>query len=206
MKKNRLMRVAAMLLVLTLVTSCFVGGTFAKYTSTFSGTDEARVAKWAFSVGGSAVDLKTTKTFDFELFKASEIKEEDLSGDDGEVDTNGILDDAKVIAPGTAGTLTVGLKNESEVDAVYTVVYASDEEGVPLQWSVNGTAWVDNITDLNIASTGIDMGATKDVVLYWKWAFVDDAVVTQSDDADTLLGVDGANPNVTVTITATQVN
>ena len=31
MKKNRTMRVAALLLALTLMTSCFVGGTFAKY-------------------------------------------------------------------------------------------------------------------------------------------------------------------------------
>lgn len=50
MKKNRTMRAAALLLALTLMTSCFVGGTFAKYTTSDSATDTARVAKWGVEV------------------------------------------------------------------------------------------------------------------------------------------------------------
>jgi hypothetical protein len=44
MKKTRIM---GLLLVLVLVTSCFAGGTFAKYTSVATGSDEANVAKWS---------------------------------------------------------------------------------------------------------------------------------------------------------------
>lgn len=44
MRKNKAMRTAALLLVLVLMTSCFVGGTFAKYTTTASGSESARVA------------------------------------------------------------------------------------------------------------------------------------------------------------------
>lgn len=36
-RKNRLTRTSGVLLVLTLITSCFVGGTFAKYISEGSG-------------------------------------------------------------------------------------------------------------------------------------------------------------------------
>ena len=51
MKKNsKLMRASFVLLVLTLITSCFVGGTFAKYVSEGEGTDSARVAKWGVEV------------------------------------------------------------------------------------------------------------------------------------------------------------
>lgn len=50
MKKNSTMRVAALLLALTLMTSCFVGGTFAKYTTADSGSDIARVAHWGVTV------------------------------------------------------------------------------------------------------------------------------------------------------------
>lgn len=50
MRKNRTMRVAALLLALTLITSCFVGGTFAKYTTSGSATDTARVAKWGIEM------------------------------------------------------------------------------------------------------------------------------------------------------------
>jgi len=50
MRKNRTMRVAALLLALTLITSCFVGGTFAKYTTSGSTSDTARVAKWGIEM------------------------------------------------------------------------------------------------------------------------------------------------------------
>mgnify|MGYP002508629535 CR=1 FL=1 len=46
-------RFVAMLLVLVLMTSCFVGGTFAKYTTADSASDTARVAKWGITVSTS---------------------------------------------------------------------------------------------------------------------------------------------------------
>lgn len=48
------MRVAGLLLALVLVTSCFVGGTFAKYTTANYGTDNARVAKFGVTVHGDS--------------------------------------------------------------------------------------------------------------------------------------------------------
>lgn len=53
-KKNVLMRSAGLLLVLVLVTSCFVGSTFAKYVTSGGGTDEARVAKFGVKVTASS--------------------------------------------------------------------------------------------------------------------------------------------------------
>ena len=50
MKKNSTMRIAAVLMVLTLMTSCFVGGTFAKYTTAGASSDNARVAKWGIEM------------------------------------------------------------------------------------------------------------------------------------------------------------
>lgn len=44
------MRVAGLLLALVLVTSCFVGGTFAKYVTSGHGNDSARAAKWGVVV------------------------------------------------------------------------------------------------------------------------------------------------------------
>lgn len=49
-KKNRSIKVASILLGLTLATSCFVGGTFAKYATRGTGSDTARVAKFGVSV------------------------------------------------------------------------------------------------------------------------------------------------------------
>lgn len=50
MKKNKMMRMASVLLVLTMLTTSIIGGTFAKYTTTGSATDTARVAKWGVTV------------------------------------------------------------------------------------------------------------------------------------------------------------
>ncbi len=49
MRKNKTMRVAALLLALVLITSCFVGGTFAKYITSVEDTDNVRIAHWGFA-------------------------------------------------------------------------------------------------------------------------------------------------------------
>ena len=46
MKKNVMMRVASALLVAVLMTTCAISGTFAKYTSSKTDSDSARVAVW----------------------------------------------------------------------------------------------------------------------------------------------------------------
>ena len=56
MKKNTMMRLASALLVLVLLTTCAISGTFAKYTSTAAGDDYARVAYWGFGLD-SAIEI-----------------------------------------------------------------------------------------------------------------------------------------------------
>lgn len=55
MKKNRMMRVASVLLVAVLLTTSAISGTFAKYVTQTSASDTARVAKWgvALETGGT---------------------------------------------------------------------------------------------------------------------------------------------------------
>lgn len=50
MKKNVMMRVASIMLVLVLLTSSVISGTFAKYVTTAVGSDTARVAKFGVEV------------------------------------------------------------------------------------------------------------------------------------------------------------
>lgn len=49
-KKNWTLRAAVLMFAFVLITSCFVGGTFAKYVTGGSGTDSARVAKFGVTV------------------------------------------------------------------------------------------------------------------------------------------------------------
>ena len=50
MKKNKMMRMAAVLLVAVVLTTCAISGTFAKYVTSGSGSDSARVAKFGVTV------------------------------------------------------------------------------------------------------------------------------------------------------------
>lgn len=50
MKKNRMMRVASVLLVAVLLTTSAISGTFAKYVTQTSAGDNARVAKWGVTL------------------------------------------------------------------------------------------------------------------------------------------------------------
>ena len=53
MKKNKLMRAASILLVATLISTCAISGTFAKYVTTGSATNTARVAKWGVELSST---------------------------------------------------------------------------------------------------------------------------------------------------------
>ena len=61
MRKNRMMRLASVLLVLCLLTTSVISGTFAKYVTTVGGRDEARVARWGFT--GENADIAITELF-----------------------------------------------------------------------------------------------------------------------------------------------
>ena len=50
MKKIKTMRIASILLIAVLMTTCAISGTFAKYVTSAEGGDSARVAKWGVQV------------------------------------------------------------------------------------------------------------------------------------------------------------
>lgn len=201
MKKNKMMRIASVLLVAVLLSTCAISGTFAKYTSSSTATDTARVAKWDFTIGET--DITTSNTFTFDLFNTT-------SYTDSNVDTDGSGSEV-VIAPGTTGSASVTLTNNSEVAATYAVAFSATESGVPLQWSTDGTTWKNDISDLDISATNIAMNNGSAIItIHWKWAFVSETVVDtdQSDSIDTNLGTAASLATVTfsATVTVTQVN
>lgn len=208
MKKNRTLRVSALLLALTLITTCFVGGTFAKYTSSTTGDDTATVAKWSFKVNDTEFAKTNPSILTFDLF--------DTINDTGNTADEGDVADAK-IAPGTAGSFNLTVKNESEVNATYTVeLTETNASNVPLQYSVDGTTWKDSIAEVAMTSytnKPIAMNGSETVTVYWRWVFegtTSGAHDGQSDVNDTALGIAAqtAVPTVTITakLTATQVD
>ena len=198
MKKNRMMRLASILLVCVLLSTSVISGTFAKYTSTATASDTATVAKWDIDLNGKRI----TETFTFDLFATI------VDTVDGNTDAH--VATGKIIAPGTKGSFDIKLQNKSQVAAAYTIDYTvTNEAGIPIEFSVDGTNW----GDLNDVTTPVTlaMDATDPttVTVQWRWVFENGTgeALKTNDAADTTLGLAGsATITVEAAITVDQVD
>ena len=85
MKKNKMMRLASLLLVCVLLTTSVISGTFAKYTTSDTAEDSARVAHWGITFTNNEGNM----------FVAN--YESDTTGYTADT----VIADADVVAPGT---------------------------------------------------------------------------------------------------------
>lgn len=206
MKKNTMMRLASFLLVAVLISTSAISGTYAKYVTSGSASDNARVAAWGF--GDS-----TTITFD--LF--------DPSYDGTVLSKDGVTN---VIAPGSSKTDTVKLNYANttglgapEVDyKVELNVTASSvdddiESNQNITWSFNGTSY-DTFAAMVAAIEGYEETVeannlptitTSGLTISWNWEFS----TSDEDDAfDTAMGNKAELDEVSLTIefVATQID
>ena len=207
MKKNVMMRVASALLVAVLMTTCAISGTFAKYTTTDSATDVARVAYWGVTVNATGDDAFATNynnTADAAGVKVVSSVQDDPA-------TPGVNEAENVLAPGTNGNLggiTIGGQPEVMVDIVVTANLTLTNweiDGVeycPIVFTVGGNeikidgttittvaeleAAVEKVfTDLSAddVAANTNLGAT--VSVDWRWDF---HTSDDNDVKDTALG------------------
>ena len=121
MKKNKMMRIASVLLVAVLISTCAIAGTYAKYVTRASGEDTARVAKWGILIDIDGGDMFASKyPASDKLYLAAEGKYsvEAFAEEGKEAD--------KVVAPGTSSdeiekTLTATVTGKPEVAARYAI-------------------------------------------------------------------------------------
>ena len=201
MEKNKTMKMISITLLVVMIALILVSGTYAKYTSSATGSDSARVAKWAFNVGGTDI---ASNTFKFDLFKT--IKDSDGNEENDVVSANG----DKVIAPGTSGSFDISLENKSEVSAKYGVKFTvSNGKNIPIQFSTDGNTWTDSLTNIaaDDTKTKLAPNGTKTITVQWKWAYEDTNEDTKetTDAKDLALGTAGtATITVSAEVTATQ--
>lgn len=209
MKKNRTMRIAAVMLVFALLTTCIISGSFAKYTTGgTAGKDEARVAIWG-----------VTFTTDGEAFYKNYLKDTNTGTDE----TSGISVKAAVeaVAPGTKGTLakfimhgTPEVSFEVTYSATVTAIGWKDAENnayCPLVFKIKGsdTAYTVDTIAAAIASTAnkqvfnvgdtVD-GTTTTFEVTWEWPF---STTSDNDIKDTYLGDHATDNKVEITLNAT---
>lgn len=224
MKKNTAFRTAAILLVLVMVTSSFVGSTFAKYTASSSGMDKARVAYWGMSAPA---------VMEFELF-------------DGEYTSVDSATVSHVVAPGTSKEIYFGIVFSTnfaygtplrpEVDYSFLVKaeatgnYSELDANPNFKWSLAGSgeelAYYNTIDELLNAIEALD-GSTSGANEYeagewpprvyasnacqigWVWEYETQGEgMAAQDKMDTEMGnmQDLENVTITITITATQID
>ena len=120
MKKNKMMRLASVLLVLTLLSTSVISGTFAKYVTEGSAGDSARVAKWGVVVdaSGSLFGEKYYKYVQADTTNSNKIS---LSVEDSvtsAVSQNAVNNISNIVAPGTKNDtgITFAVSGTPEVD------------------------------------------------------------------------------------------
>ena len=159
--KNRLSKIIAFLVLLAVVAMIFVANTYSKYATNASGSDSVVVAKWSFEVNGEEIAVAgDAKTIAFNLFDT-------IYDSNGEEETD-VADG--VIAPGTSGEFEFALKNTSDVTAQYAIKLAVDNTNIPLEFSFDGEGWASDLTNL-IAQDNLEINASKNVKVMWRWAF-----------------------------------
>lgn len=215
-KKHWTLRAAGLLFALVLITSCFVGGTFAKYVKSVSGTQLARVAR--FGVEITAEDNTAFNTTYATYASGLSVGANSVISSDGH----------KVVAPGTGEDDTVTLSITGKPEVAVHVELAMKEEEIMDVFLKNGTypdlTTADPDDEFNLAkpyhpvvftlkkNDNVERTGTiseisahlatlsKDCApgtnlstefgtytLSWKWAF-EDADIVNKDQADTLLG------------------
>lgn len=194
-RKNWAVRIAVIVLALTLITACLLGSTFAKFTTTTAGTSTATVATWDWEINDATA---TGSSFTFDLFAT--VKEEDGTTAESDVASG-------KIAPGTGGSFAVVIANLSDVNGTYSIAFTeTNASNLPIEYSTDGgTTWSSTVSDIDVTDEAIAMtSGTDTVTVQWRWAFY---VSDTQDGTDTTAGIAGtATVAVTATATFTQVD
>lgn len=148
MKKNRMMRLASGLLVAVLLTTSVISGTFAKYTTSQTGTDTARVAKWGVTITANGTTFATSYENDEEIGT-------NAVGTVNAVN-NGSSDSMNLVAPGTKGELVecvLGGTPEVAVEVIYDATVTLEN------WEVDGSEYCPIVFKVNGDEFKIEAGS-----------------------------------------------
>lgn len=219
MKKNAMLKIAAILMVAVLLTTCAISSTFAKYTTSAKDDVEARVAKFGVTLTTN-IDNLFLNNYDVDLTAG------DQKGD------NSVAAAAKAVAPGTANSmaLTGTVSGTPEVAvrvstaAVLTLTGWTDDssnEYMPLVFTVGNDKYyvgkavtetgdgvdnkISNAAELKAAveaaiaaagtadfapNTNLANVTVTNITIGWVWAFAEDQVAYPGLDLDDVKDTD----------------
>ena len=199
-EENKVAKFAIIVLALTMIALILVSGTYAKYTSEFEATSNARVAKWSFKVNNKDIATSEAQELTINLFETIKDTTDAEEVGSNETDVKAGTAAQAIIAPGTAGEFTISVQNLSEVTAKAEIAFDVTTT-LPLEFKVGNGEW-----KAASSFTG-DAAKVTLATLAMEQATGKSTENATGDAADTTLGVAGtATAAVKVTVTATQVN
>ena len=114
MKKNRFMKIAAVVFTLCLITTCGISTTLAKYTTSSSASDTARVAKWGVEVSTSGTMFGKA----YGANNAGAYADRIVAETSASVDTSGT---DKIVAPGTKNDTGIQIKVKGQPEVSFGI-------------------------------------------------------------------------------------
>ena len=222
MRKSKSMRLASGLLVVTMLSTCMISGTFAKYVTDKSASDSARVAKFGVTVEGTADTFKKTYAKDNNSFTLA-------------ANTVVSTEDVDVVAPGTGGSMaafTITGTPEVAVNVEFKGTLELGDKWVdstshyycPLEITVENetfkgkdyasadafeTAVNEKIAEYNKnyeANTNLSTIGADAPDISWNWAFEGNDDVKDTYLGDQAAAGNAAGISLDVTVTVTQID
>ena len=215
MRKNRLFILGIFTVMVALVSLTLVSNTWARYTSTVSGSDSAKVAKWDVEYTGNSATtdggVTEVTNINFDVFNT-------IKSTDGNAEANTA---ANLLAPGTQGSFEFKVENKSEVNATCDVTFTSAltnggtaySAHTPVEFTLKeGSTTLATSTslaafDAYINEVALAQGASKTYTIEWKWVIGDTADLIAKDTALGIAAQSGTvKYDVTVKVVFTQVD
>jgi len=194
-KKVYAARLGVTALALTLVTTCLMGSTLARYVTEVTGSANATVAKWSFKANNSTaatfddIDLGRT-AYDSSTIKAGVI----ASGTSGSFD---------IVIDGTGSE--VGIDYEIKLEAADTTfpddMVFSTEAITEAKPGKSFSEFINTAIEGSVNQSDVAEAMKKTVTIYWAWDFgKDDTVAADKNDN----GYAGKNWKIDITVTGKQ--
>lgn len=181
-KRSRIVSLGVLALTLTMMSTCLMGSTMARYVTEVTGSATAAVAAWSFkadskdSVGETFTEIYLGDTTHREAYDLKDIAE-------------------GVIAPGTKGSFDIVIDGAgSGVGIDYAVKIAAGKDVILPDDLVFSTEAItadkpgEKLADFSIPESTIDYSNTSDnmkktITVNWEWAFGEDDTVASNDNA-----------------------
>lgn len=184
-RENSLEKKVLIMLLIVILAIIALSGTYAKYTTSTTGTGKAAIADWDIKFSDGTNNITTT-SFDIDLANTMTSKDS----------TNAF------IQPGSKGSFTITVTNDSDVPATVSASVTDSSSTIFNQKQFT-------LTTGGTDAATVAAGESKEITVSWEWTYNKS---TDADTDDTTIGTsdkaDGTTKNTicTIQLTATQVD